>query len=77
MAEEPRDTPAIAVQPVVPTELEISNELARKMILAAVHAITRGESDHGHTRLTVEIQHGSLRKAWVERTFGGSELVTA
>ena len=77
MAEDRRDTPAIAVESVAPTEVEISNELARKMILAAVHAITRGESEKGHTRLTVEIQDGGVRKAWVERTLGGTELVTA
>lgn len=77
MAEDHRDARATSVETCAPTENEISNELIRKMILAAVHAITRGESGHGHTRLTVEIQDGGLRKAWIERTLGGSELVTA
>lgn len=47
------------------------------MLLATVHAITRGESEHGQTRLTVEIHDGGLRNAWVERTLGGAELATA
>jgi len=47
------------------------------MIVAAVHAITRGESESGHTRLTVELQDGAIRRAFVERTLGGTELVTA
>lgn len=77
MADKPRDAPATAGEPRAPTEVEISNDLVRTMIVAAVCAITRGESEKGHTRLTVELQDGAIRKAWVERTLGGSELVTA
>jgi hypothetical protein len=42
-----------------------------------VKAITRGDSDRGHTRLTIEYQDGDIRRAFVERTLGGTELVTA
>ncbi len=60
-----------------PTEVEITNDLVRSTLRSAVRAITRGDSEHGHTRLTIEFQDGEVRKAWVERTLGGKDLVTA
>jgi len=59
------------------TEVAITNELLRNTLRAAVKAITRGDSDRGHTRLTIEYQDGDIRRAFVERTLGSTELVTA
>lgn len=63
--------------PAPSSEVEITNDLLRNTLRAAVKAITRGDSDHGHTRLTIEFQDGDVRRAFVERTLGASELVTA
>lgn len=59
------------------TEVAITNDLIRSTLRAVAKAITRGDSEHGHTRLTVEFQDGEVRRAFVERTLGGTELVTA
>lgn len=59
------------------TEVEITNDLIRSTLRAAVHAITRGDSEKGHTRLTIEFQDGEVRRAFVERTLGGTDLVAS
>lgn len=60
-----------------PTEVEITNDMVRSTLRSCIRAITRGDSESGHTRLTIEFQDGEVRRAFVERTLGGAELVTA
>lgn len=66
---------AAAVQ--APTEVELDNDMVLSALRSCIRRITKGESDQGHTRLTVEFQDGEVRRAFVERTLGGTELVTA
>jgi len=58
-------------------EVEVINDLVRSTLRAVAKAITKGESETGHTRLTVELQDGEVRRVHYEITRGGTELVTA
>lgn len=68
-----------AAAPSAGTELELEelNDLARSTLRAVAKAITRGASEQGHCRLTIEFQDGLPRRGFYEiGPIGGSELVT-